>query len=286
MSPVSSVVSSTQTTVTTEEFEIEIKLPKIEPRPDRVRNRMRIRLFVIWLTVPLIAPAFSQEPSLGDVARASRAQQAQTPKPAKVFSNEDSNPQAIKDGDDPFAVFQRASLGFQHDTAHRCQEQSSGNSGPGWKKSATYEVAAADRMRLVALEGSARIEWLLVGDANYSKQNAGSWRKLTDPREIALGRMTFPGALIPQELRFTFQPGDLKSLGDQSAGGMATVLYRYTSHFSDFDRTVDYWIGKQDSLPRRIEMRTETRSWGTAPTVWTESITCSYGVEIKIDPPM
>jgi hypothetical protein len=78
----------------------------------------------------------------------------------------------------------------------------------------------------------------------------------------------------------------LKSLGDQSAGGMATVLYRYTSHFSDFDRTVDYWIGKQDSLPRRIEMRTETRSWGTAPTVWMESITCSYGVEIKIDPPM
>jgi hypothetical protein len=171
----------TQTTVTTEEFEIEIKLPKIEPRPDRVRNRMRIRLLVIWLTVPLIAPAFSQEPSLGDVARASRAQQAQTPKPAKVFSNEDSNPQAIKDGDDPFAVFQRASLGFQHDTAHRCQEQSSGNSGPGWKKSATYEVAAADRMRLVALEGHLSTRRLEIVGRSVRRRNGHSPLPLHEP---------------------------------------------------------------------------------------------------------
>jgi len=247
---------------------------------------MRIRLLRIWLTVALISPALSQEPSLGDVARASRAQQAQSPKPAKVYSNEDSNPQAIKDGEDPLAVFQRASLGFQHDTAHRCQEQSSGNSGPGWKKSATYEVAAADRMRVVALEGSARVEWLLVGDSYYLKENGGSWRKLTDPREIRLGQIAFPGALIPQELWFGFQSGDLKSLGDQVVGGTRAVLYRYTTHSTDFDRTVDYWIGMQDSLPRRIEMRTESRSWGTAPIVWTESITCSYGVDIKIDPPM
>jgi hypothetical protein len=64
---------------------------------------------------------------------------------------------------------------------------------------------------MVAQDGPVRVEWLLVGNACYSKRNAGSWSKLTDPREIALGRMTFPGALVPQELRFSFQPGDLKS---------------------------------------------------------------------------
>jgi len=229
---------------------------------------MRIRLSVC-LMLALISPALAQERSLGDVARASRAQQAQAPKPARVFSNEDSNPQAIKDGEDPLAVFQRASLGFLHDTAHRGQEKNAGNSGPGWRKSATYEVAAADRMRLVGLEGSSRIEWLLVGDAYYSRRNGASWRKLTEAGEIALGQMIFPGALIPQELRFGSQPGDLKSLGEQIFGGTKAVLYRFTSHLSDFDRIVDYWIGKQDSLPRRIEMRTESRSWGTAPIVWT-----------------
>jgi hypothetical protein len=250
---------------------------------------MRIPL-AVWLALALISPAFSQEPSLGDIARASRAKQAHEPKAAKVFSNEDNNPQAIKDGEEPLAVFQRASLGFQHDTAHRCQEQSAGNSGPGWRKSATYEVAATDRMRFVTLDGSsqngsARGEWLLVGNAYYLKQDGGPWRKLTDPREIALGQM-IPGASIPQELRFGFQPGDLKSLGDQVVGGAPAVLYRYTVHTYDLDRTVDYWIGKQDSLPHRIEMRTESRSGGTRPSVWTESITCSYGVEIKIEPPI
>jgi hypothetical protein len=253
---------------------------------DLAAKSMRLRLSVLWLALALTLPAFSQEPSLGDVARASREQRAQSPKPPKVFSNEDSNPQAIKDGEDPLAIFQRASLGFQHDTAHRCQEESSGNSGPGWKKSATYEVAATDRMRIVALEGSARVEWLLVGDAYYTKENGGRWRKLTEPQEIAQGRFTFPAGLIPQELRFGFHAGDLKSLGDQVIGGTRAVLYRYTAHLSDFDRTVDYWIGKQDSLPQRIEMRTESRSWGTAPTVWTESIRCSYGVALKIEPPI
>jgi hypothetical protein len=247
---------------------------------------MRIGLAALLLTVAMASPALSQEPSLGSVARASRAQRAQSPQPAKVFSNEDSNPQAIKDGEDPLAVFRRARDGFIHDTSHRCQEQSSGNSGPGWKKAAAYEVAASDRMRFVAQEGSARTEWLLVGDAYYAKENGSAWRKLTNPQEVRQGQITFPGALIPQEMIFGFQSGDLKSFGEQGVGGTLTVLYRYTVHSSDLDRTVDYWIGKQDSLPHRIEMRTESRSWGTKPSVWTESITCSYGVEIRIEPPL
>src|SRR5258708_8328913 len=121
---------------------------------------MKLGLVLLCLTA---LPAFAQDPSLGDVARASRDHHAQSPKAGKVFNNEDSNPQAIKDGEDPLAVFQRARLGFIHDTGHRCQEESSGNSGPGWKKSATYEVEATDRMRLVSRDGSAQVEWLLAG---------------------------------------------------------------------------------------------------------------------------
>lgn len=248
------------------------------------RDRATKKLGLVLLCLTAL-PALAQDSSLGDVARTSRDHHAQSPKSAKVFTNDDSNPQVIQDGEDPFAVFQRARLGFLHDTAHRCQEESSGNSGPGWKKSATYEVAAADRMRVVSQDGATRVEMLLVGDSYYKHDDGGSWRKLTDPREVRLGEIVFPGALTPQELQFDFQPGDLKSLRDPGTGGPPTVLYRYTVHSTELDRTVNYWIGKQDSLPHRIEMRTETRSSGIPPTIWTESITCSYGVAINIDLP-
>src|SRR5206468_7404977 len=129
-------------------------------------------VFALLCLSALTSAAWSQEPSLGDVARASRAKQGQSPKRAKVFTNEDSNPQGITDGEDPLAVYVRARLAFLHDTAHRCQEESSGNSGPGWKKSATYEVAATDRMRVLAQDGSAQVEYLQVGSDYYSKNDS------------------------------------------------------------------------------------------------------------------
>ena len=247
---------------------------------------MRLHTWAVLLGLTIAGSALAQEPSLGDVARASRAQQAKSPKPALVFNNEDQGPQPIKDGEDPLAVFQRARESFVHDTLHRCYEQSSGNSGPGWKKSATYEVAATDRMRLAAQDGADHRESLLIGDAYYMKPEGGPWHKLTSPEEIAGARLTFPGALIPQELQFGFQTGDLKSLGKQSVGGVPTIQYQYSVHSTDFDRTTSYWMGEQDSLPYRIEMKTEERSWGSAPVVWQESISCTYNTPITIEPPM
>ena len=247
---------------------------------------MRNRVFFCWLTLAMGAVALGQEPSLGDVARASRARQARLPKATQVFSNDDSAPQAIQDGDDPLAVFSRARDGFLHDTSHRCQQESSGNSGPGWKKSATYEVAAADRMRLVSQDGQNGGEFIFAGGAYYRRQDGASWQKLSDPQQVRLGQMTFPAALIPQELQFAFQPGELKYRGDEQVEGIPTVLYQFTAHNFEMDRTVDLWIGKQDGLPRRIDMRTETRYQGISPVIWSESTTCHYGVEIKIEPPL
>src|ERR1700756_2666971 len=170
-------------------------------------GRMRPGIFMLLLVAALGSLSFSQDTSsqdtsLGDVARATRAQQSKSPKPAKVFSNEDSSPSEIKDGEDPLQVFQQAGNGLRHSTFYRCQEESSGNSGPGWHKSQSYEVAAPDRMRMVSQEGSDRVEWLLVGDSYYQKPNGGSWKKLTSPQEVALAKMVFPGAMIPQELQF------------------------------------------------------------------------------------
>jgi hypothetical protein len=114
---------------------------------------MRNHAFFCLLGLAISSTAFAQETSLGDVARASRARQASSRKEAQVFSNEERTPQSIKDGEDPLEVFTRARDGFLHDAPHRCEEEGSGNSGPGWQRSETYEVAAADRMRLVTQDG-------------------------------------------------------------------------------------------------------------------------------------
>ena len=241
---------------------------------------------IAWIVISLLPIAQAQDQSLGAVARATRARQANSPHAAKVFSNEDSSPQEIKDGDDPFDVYKRAGKSLLHDTMHRCVQESAGNSGPGWKKSSTFEVAAADRMRMLAQDGSSRTEWLLVGDAYYLKENGAPWRKVEQPEEIALGQRVFPGAGIPQELQFRLDDGELKRSEDQSIGGIPTVLYKYVAHLSDFDRTISLWIGKQNSLPYRMEMMTETRDSVAAPTRWQESVSCTYGVDISISAPL
>jgi len=243
-------------------------------------------VFLAWILISLLPVAQSQDQSLGDVARATRARQATSPHAAKVFSNEDSGPQEIKDGDDPLEVYKRAGRALLHDTMHRCVQESTGNSGPGWKKSSIFEVGAADRMRMMAQDGSSRMEWLLVGDAYYLKDNLAPWRKLSQPEEIALAQRVFPGTGIPQELQFRFEDGELKRVADQSLGGIPTVLYKYVARLADFDRTISLWIGKNNSLPYRTEMRTETRDSLTAPASWQEAITCTYGVEISILAPL
>ena len=244
---------------------------------------------IVWLLlVPLIAVSCSaQELSLGDVARATRAQQAQSPTKAKVFSNEDSGPQEIKDGEDPLEVLNRAWRQFAHDTAHRCQQESSGNSGPGWKRSITMEVAAADRMRTVTQNGSFRTEWIMVGNSYYERESGSPWRKLTDPAQSKVADLAFDQGVLPGPASTaSFNPSDVVSLGNQTIGADSTVLYRYFIHLNDFDRTFDFWIGKRDSLPRRVDMHAESRSSISAPEVWRNSTTCAYGVEIKIDPPI
>ena len=247
-------------------------------------NYATLLLFFL-MAVPFSLAQEPAPPALGDVARATRAHQSQATRKAKMFSNEDSEPQSIKDGEDAIDVLNRARQLFARDTAHRCQQDSSGNSGPGWKKDLTLEVAATDRMRTIIQEGSDRVEWLMVGDQYYLRQSNGSWQKVIGPQQVAVAKMAFSSGVIPQELQFAFQAGELRSLGDQRIGAAPAVLYRYTVHLSDFERTIDFWIGKQDSLPRRIDMRTQSRSRGSAAEVWHESTTCSYGVDIKIEPP-
>ena len=244
---------------------------------------MRIMVASIFLVI--VPFGFCQDQSLGDLARATR-NRPKSGHAARVFSNEDNGPTEIKDGEDPLEVYKRARVGLLHDTAHRCQEESTGNSGPGWHKTETYEVAAADRMRMVAQEGSARAEWLLVGDSYYVKQDAANWRKVTTPEELAQAQKIFPAALIPQELQFGFQAGELKLLGEQMVNGRPAMEYQFVAHLSDMDRTVNLWMGKGDSLLYKTEMRTETRSFGSPPVIWQESTSCTYGIDVQIEPPL
>jgi hypothetical protein len=95
----------------------------------------------------------------------------------------------------------------------------------------------------------------------------------------SLGRAT----PVPDELKFGYKSGDLKLVGPQVIDGSPTFLYRATPHDIAIDRTIDIWIGSIDNLPRKTDMFTRDLSMKTS---WQETTSCTYGVDIKIEPPL
>lgn len=246
-------------------------------------NSMKLRNTLLAILV-IAPPLFAQEPA-GDSGRFISDQEAKSKPATKILTDEDSGPAAIRAGEDPLQVFQRARARFLRDSSHRCREESSGKSGPGWRKSEIYEVEGADRMRIQVEDGSKRSEWLLVGGTFYFKEDGMAWRRITSEQEVFQARFNF-STLIPQELNFGFKAGDLKQVGSQVVGGVRVVIYQFTGDTVDMDRTISFWLGKRDSLPYRVDMRTVSKERFSPVTTWYESTTCTYGIRVEIEAPI
>jgi len=224
----------------------------------------------------------AQDQSLGDVARESRARAAQ-PKPAKTL-NSDGPEAAVTASDDPLAVVTRSATAMLHDAPHRCETQSSGNSGPrpGWSEVAIIEIAGADRVHVIGefTNPKRRTETIFIGGEAYQKTDNGPWEKIDAMRgaQVNGGAMT-----VPDELKFGYKPGDLKLMGREVIGGVFTFHYRFQVRDSFIDRTVHIWVGAGDSLPRKAEMVTHDLQSKIDSYTSTD---CTYGIEIKIEAPM
>jgi len=245
---------------------------------------MRIRA-LIFVTVAVAVCCSAQDRPLGDVARETREQTSQRPKAAKVLTNEETNAQAVSASDDPIDVITKAAAAFLHDTSHRCRKTSSGNSGPGWGDVTVTEVAGSDRTRIILDQSrpeQTHGETILIGKDGYRRMGNGPWQKLGAAEMSLYGRWGQGTLTLPDQLKFGYKSGDLKLVGPQVIDGVPTLLYRVVIHSTEIERTINIWVGSNDTLPRRTEMSTHDPRIGTS---WQETTSCSYGVDIKIEPP-
>lgn len=234
-------------------------------------------------TFCLVQVNSAQDRPLGDVARETRAQTAQS-KPAKTLAS-DGPETAVTASDDPLEVITKAATAMLRDNSHRCHEMASGNSGPrpGWTQE-TWTEFGNDRLRISGAQEHQPVETIFIGKDGYRKIGSGPWTKV-DPMEMAWYQTwTSPAAFkLPDELKFGYKPGDLKLTGPEVIRGVSTFHYQFKVRDSFIDRTVDIWVGAGDALPRKTEMMTYDLKMGTS---WHTMTECTYGIEIKIEAPM
>jgi hypothetical protein len=230
-------------------------------------------MMLLWATL-----CTAQDQSLGDVARESRAR-AQGTKPAKVLNEDESEARPVAASDDPAAVIDKAVAAMAHDTSHRCRKVISGTAeGPSLSR--TIEIAAADRYRVTAEQGSRPLaDLIVIGNDVYSKEGGGQWKKPSEQERT--GFHLDLSNLVPEELKYSGV--DLKLVGPASINGVSAFQYQTTLRNSDVDRTTNLWIGAGDSLPRRIEMVTRYLKQNVTRN---ETTDCTYGTSITIEPPM
>lgn len=252
-------------------------------------RRFALALNVCLLVLLVNIAGSAQDSSIGDVARAARAQRSQAPHANKVVTDDDIGPQVgpLSETDNPDDVVNKAALAFQHDTLHTCRNELSSNSGIGYYTEAVREVAGPDRFHLVINRTHvepAHSEMIVIDDDIYSRNGTGPWVKGSGGRAL-------PAPLLPEALWNHYSGGEVRLVGRNMIGaGVIVFVYETKYHpggVSNRDRTIEFWIGIKDGLLRRVEMVTsEATASFIAPTVDRDVITCTYGPIPEIKPPM
>jgi hypothetical protein len=250
-----------------------------------------MRFVGVLLAMLLICGASlsAQDRSLGDVARESRAPKAPSAKAKKVLTDEDSITKPISDGDEPTEVVTNAFLALARNTSHRCVEEASGNSGPGWSKTSITEIAGPDRTHVISDEirpAPRHQEWIWIGDDLFLKEENSPWRKIRNPQ--------MHNYLLPKDVRAPakadlnqqYNGWDTRLVGREVLGGVPVMQYRFSVHTDDFEKIVTTFVGVNDGLPYKTETWTSSRLGTTPPITWHDSTSCAFGVGIRIEPPV
>jgi hypothetical protein len=245
--------------------------------------------FSVWfLSLLLPLASWAQDSSIGDVARAARADKSQAPHASKVVTDEDIGPQVgpVAETDDPAEVVNKAVASFQKDMQHTCREEFTNNSGPGSSTESIKDVAGPDRMRMVVDRRGANAghtEFIIIGQDTYLRTGSAPWMKSATP-----GAM--PPNVLPEALWNHYQSGELRLTGRQAVGGAIVFVYGTKYHpggVGNRDRSIEIWVGVKDGLLRRVQMVTsEATASFIPPTVERDTMTCSYAQVPEIKPPM
>jgi hypothetical protein len=259
-----------------------------------MKIREAIRLALTVASVLIYSQLLSaQDTPMGDVARQARAEKSQAAHANKVVTDEDLGPHLapVAETDDPAQVVNKARRAWMAATPPSCRHEDSNNSGPGASAESLREVAGPDRTHLVVNRRGGmdpgRMEIILIGDDMYSRTGAGPWRK--DSAAAGSPTGTLPLNWLPEELAGEFASGELKLVRRDAIGGTPTFLYETKFHpggVAFTDRTIDFWIGANDNLLRKIDMLTKDMSPGMGGIENRDTITCSYGAVPDIKPPI
>lgn len=193
--------------------------------------------------------------------------------------------------DDPSSVVRDAEAKFVRDYNHRCQMESSNNSGPGWHDHQVYEVAAADRYKITTENQIAsevkKGEIVVIQDEAYQRLGDGAWQKM-DPRWMGyLKKMGGPPMPISSAIGYRIDPGSVRFAGNDTVDGETTLRYEMNAdNHVDMTKRILYWVGVHDGLLHKTEERVETKSWGSAPTTSHSVMSCTFGEKLKIDAPI
>jgi hypothetical protein len=263
----------------------------------RGRRQMKIRGAIrLGLTVASVLTSAqllsAQDTPIGDVARQARAEKSQAAHANKVVTDEDMGPHLapVAETDDPVQVVNKARRAWIAATPPTCRHEVSNTSGPGASAESVREIAGPDRMHLVVDRRGGtdpgRMELILIGDDMYSRTGTGPWRK-----NPATGNPAGTSQLnwFPEPLAGEYATGELKLVRRDAIAGSPTFLYETKFHPGGVafrDRTIDFWVGANDNLLRKIEMVTKETAPGMGGIEDRETITCSYGAVPEIKPPI
>jgi len=263
---------------------------------EAVRRAFTIAAVVIATAViaTILIPArvlLAQDTPMGDVARQTRAQKSQASHVNKVVTNEDLGPQLtpVAETDDPAQVVNKARRAWVADTPRTCRRDITNNSGPGSSVDDLMEIAGSDHQHmLVNRRGadSGRSELYIIGTDIYSRTGAGAWSK-TSTESSPTGTPQFNQ--LPEALMGDYASGELRLVGRDAIAGVPTFLYETKFHPGGVefrDRTMDFWIGANDNLLRKVDTLTKETGPSGGGIETRDTTTCSYGSVPEIKPPI
>jgi len=257
-------------------------------RHKKIREAVHVALMVasVLTLAELLA---AQDTPMGDVARQARSEKSQAAHANKVVTDEDLGPQLgpVSETDDPAQVFNKARRAWIADMPRTCHELNSNNSGPGSSVETSREIAAPDHTRIVIDRrgsNSGHSELIVIGSNMYSRNGTGPWRK-----DTVAGGSSETSHWLPEALIGEYTNGELKPVRRDAIGGAPTFLYETKFHPGGVafqDRTIDFWVGANDNLLRKIETLTKQTPPGTGGIEDRETISCFYGPMPEIKPPI
>lgn len=248
-------------------------------------------LFVLAAILAIARFSSAQDESIGDVARAARAEKTQSPHAKKVLTDEDIGPQLhpISETDDPADVVNKAVLAWQATTIRTCRHEVTNNSGPGSSGETMTEISGSDYAHLVNTQRGSNpsyFELIQIGRDSYTRKGSGPWAKDTAEATPDLSLYNHP----PEEFQGGYTSGELRLVRRDVISGSPTFMYETKYHpggVSNRDKTIDIWVGANDGLPRKAQMIfSENTARFIPPTVTMSTTTCSYGPVTEIKPPL